>query len=129
MGASVGDSGAWLIGRDGWEDLTEGQVRKPLLGSGVAEAVGFASAFGGTLLVATDGLLKYAAASRLVSLARNGELETVAAELVDAGAASQWGRCTMTWDFALVRGLAKVLEDGVAGCNRGVGERSEGEER
>src|SRR5262245_25397084 len=36
VGASVGDSGAWFIGEKDCVDLTEGQERKPFLGSGVA---------------------------------------------------------------------------------------------
>jgi serine/threonine protein phosphatase PrpC len=60
-GASVGDSGAWLIGVDGYDDLTAYQVRKPLIGSGCATPVIFrAGAIEGTLLIASDGLLKYA---------------------------------------------------------------------
>src|SRR5262245_14779889 len=36
VGASVGDSGAWLIRPGGYEDLTEAQVRRPFIGSGKA---------------------------------------------------------------------------------------------
>src|SRR5262249_42622366 len=41
VGASVGDSKAWLLDNDDLNDLTRGQVRKPLLGSGGALPVGF----------------------------------------------------------------------------------------
>jgi PPM family protein phosphatase len=42
-------------------DLTEGQHRKPLLGSGEASPVRFGPVeFSGRLILATDGLLKYA---------------------------------------------------------------------
>ena len=41
VGASVGDSAAWLIGPDGHTNLTAEQVRKPLLGTGRAKPVAF----------------------------------------------------------------------------------------
>jgi len=43
-GASVGDSGAWILGGREIHDLTETQHRKPLLGSGDAFPVGFGPA-------------------------------------------------------------------------------------
>jgi len=60
-GASVGDSGAWLITSDDYLDLTKSQIRKPGLGSGMAMPIPFyrKQPPAGTLLVATDGLLKY----------------------------------------------------------------------
>jgi len=61
-GASVGDSGAWLVSPAMVNDLTENQRRKPLLGSGESLPVPFGpTPFVGKLLVASDGLLKYAA--------------------------------------------------------------------
>lgn len=62
-GASVGDSVAWLITQSGHVDMTQHQRRKPLVGSGEALPVPFA--FGspqGRLLMASDGLIKYAPA-------------------------------------------------------------------
>ena len=41
VGASVGDSQAWLIVDGEIKDLTKSQARKPLLGSGEAEPTGF----------------------------------------------------------------------------------------
>jgi serine/threonine protein phosphatase PrpC len=81
-GASVGDSGAWLI--ESAVDLTSGQERKPLIGSGRACPVPFASRFAGTLLVASDGLLKYAAAAKIRELASQPDLDQIPAQLVDA---------------------------------------------
>src|SRR5262249_7289847 len=81
-GASVGDSGAWLI--DPFVDLTSAQKRKPLIGSGRACPVPFASPFAGTLLLASDGLFKYAAQSRIRQLAAHPELERIPEMLVDA---------------------------------------------
>jgi hypothetical protein len=76
-GASVGDSGAWLIAAGAVVELTAGQPRKPLLGSGQASPVAFGPlALRGRLLVATDGLFKYAPRQRLAALAAAGALET-----------------------------------------------------
>src|SRR5262249_43904023 len=36
VGASVGDSGAWIVDATTYVDLTRGQIRKPLIGSGAA---------------------------------------------------------------------------------------------
>jgi PPM family protein phosphatase len=67
VGASVGDSSAWLISTTGEAtDLTALQRRKPLLGSGEALPVEFeAERRGGRLLLATDGLTKYAPPERI----------------------------------------------------------------
>ena len=71
-GASVGDSGAWIIDGDSVTDLTAGQQRKPLLGSGHARPVAFtAESAEGRALLASDGLLKYAA-QRFVAEAASG---------------------------------------------------------
>ena len=43
-GASVGDSQAWIVNGADITDLTARQHRKPLLGSGEAEPVGFGTA-------------------------------------------------------------------------------------
>jgi hypothetical protein len=60
VGASVGDSKAWIIEDGELVDLTSAQGRKPLLGSGAAEPVGFRSGpLRGLLLVATDGFCNY----------------------------------------------------------------------
>lgn len=60
-GASVGDSGAWMITSREILDLTERQRQKPLLGSGEASPVSFGPIpLAGRLLLATDGLFKYA---------------------------------------------------------------------
>ncbi len=83
-GASVGDSEAWLVRADGWEDLTQGQVRKPLLGSGRAIPVSFGLAvLDGTLVVASDGLFKYARADVVCEAARRSATDAVAPALVE----------------------------------------------
>lgn len=60
VGASVGDSQAWLIVDGEIKDLTKSQARKPLLGSGEAEPTGFFHPPAqGLLLVGTDGFCNY----------------------------------------------------------------------
>src|SRR5262249_9571347 len=71
VGASVGDSGAWLITEGACYDLTARQQRKPFLGTGVATPISFArTAAGGTLLVASDGLFKYTGQEAICTVAR-----------------------------------------------------------
>ncbi len=62
VGAAVGDSGAVLVHiHSSMTDLTARQSRKPLLGSGCSTPTVFGPAMlGGLLLVASDGLIKYA---------------------------------------------------------------------
>lgn len=83
-GAAVGDSGAWIIRDTGIEDLTAGQHRKPLLGAGCVPSVVRGGALeGGTLLVASDGLVKYASQASIASIARGADLALAASSLVD----------------------------------------------
>jgi serine/threonine protein phosphatase PrpC len=84
-GASVGDSGAWLVARDGRiDELTAQQSRKPLLGSGRARPTRFQrAALDGTLLVASDGLLKYAPHARIAATVARHDLDECARRLVD----------------------------------------------
>jgi hypothetical protein len=68
LGASVGDSEAWLVGEATIARLTNGQVHKPLLGSGRAIPVGFGPVpLAGRLIVASDGLFKYCTEQRIVA--------------------------------------------------------------
>lgn len=84
-GASVGDSGAWLIGQNGLEDLTKHQIRKPFLGSGCALPVSFKHrvADGEMLLLATDGLFKYTSADRIENVCRQASSEAATKQLVE----------------------------------------------
>jgi serine/threonine protein phosphatase PrpC len=60
VGASVGDSQAWHLEMEDLHNLTRNQVRKPLLGSGEAQPVGFSHPPSpGLLLVCTDGFASY----------------------------------------------------------------------
>ena len=83
-GASLGDSAAWIIAGDAILDLTGSQQRKPLLGSGSAP-VEFGNAFpaGSTLLVASDGLFRYAAPHDITRIASGEHLEVAVRALVD----------------------------------------------
>jgi PPM family protein phosphatase len=84
VGAAVGDSGAWIIRDAGIEDLTAGQLRKPLLGAGcVPSVVRGRPLGGGTLLVASDGLMKYASHENIARIASGPDLPFAARCLVD----------------------------------------------
>lgn len=68
-GASVGDSGALLFNSDSIIELTQHQIRKPFVGSGAAVPIGFSRRFSHeTLLVASDGLLKYTSREAIQTL-------------------------------------------------------------
>ncbi len=84
VGGSVGDSGAWLIGDNHrLVDLTASQRRKPLLGSGAIVTPFAAGPIGSsTLLVASDGLLKYAPPSDIALLAAQRDLRAAASSLI-----------------------------------------------
>jgi serine/threonine protein phosphatase PrpC len=72
------DVGPWHL------DLTKDQVRKPLLGSGSAKPVAFrAERPRGTLLVASDGLVKYAPRDRICRLALEKDLPSAGRKIVD----------------------------------------------
>ena len=60
------------------------QIRKPLLGSGKAVPVAFETVLGdATLLLATDGLLKYARRDRIAAPARSLHLKIAVQGLTD----------------------------------------------
>ena len=84
FGASVGDSGAWIIPEAGAHlDLTRGQQRKPFVGTSIANPVSFNYPKPeALLLLATDGLLKYAAAECIISVCREQMLESAPQRLV-----------------------------------------------
>jgi hypothetical protein len=83
-GASVGDSGAWVIRGTEIDDLTARQVRKPLVGAGCTPSEIHGCSLGeGTLLVASDGLLKYAKPSDIARIAGGTDLQEVARALID----------------------------------------------
>jgi len=70
-GASVGDSEAWLVSPHSCRVLTSAQRRKPFIGSGCARPTPFRIAREpGMMVVATDGLFKYADAARISEAVR-----------------------------------------------------------
>jgi hypothetical protein len=81
VGASVGDSVAWIVGSSGLVDLTAQQKRKPLMGSGSAVPAGFGSLAGtDAVVVASDGFAKYGARSRIsAAMTNRGPVQTVEA--------------------------------------------------
>jgi serine/threonine protein phosphatase PrpC len=84
VGACVGDSGAWLIAGSDVVDLTAGQDRKPLLGDGCNPCrVAAPPLDSGTLLVASDGLLRYAKQRDIARVANGPDLTVAARALVD----------------------------------------------
>ena len=84
VGASVGDSGAWIIRDGSLDDITGAQNRKPLVGSGAAAPVAFGAGplAGGTLLVASDGLLKFGKRTDIARIAALPDLASAALELM-----------------------------------------------
>lgn len=93
VGASVGDSEAHLYTADSFTDLTRGQRRRPYLGSGAAHPVAFGPhAFAGTLVVASDGLFKYATAQEIWDAGRGARLSDVAETLAALPRLASGGR-------------------------------------
>ncbi|HTB85597.1 MAG TPA: PP2C family serine/threonine-protein phosphatase [Candidatus Sulfotelmatobacter sp.] len=84
FGASIGDSGAFVFSKNGVENLTANQTRKPFLGSGRAVSIPFIrESLNGTLLVATDGLLKYTSLEKIASTILAADFDATAGRLVD----------------------------------------------
>jgi len=86
VGASVGTSEAWRIGQAGdhrIERLTTEQTTAPLLGSGSAQPRPFDVEWTeGTLLLATDGLFRFADQERIAALALETDIEQAAEHLL-----------------------------------------------
>ena len=82
-GASIGDSEAWLVRADRVDVLTANQQRKPLLGGGGHPASTSTGPIGNaTLVVASDGLFRYAKAIDIARIAMLPDLATSADQLV-----------------------------------------------
>jgi len=86
VGASVGDSDAYLVLANDEFKLTHG-ARKPFLGYGAAwpHPLNAAELVDGTLILASDGLWKYADLDKICAIVRSKEksLEEIAKALVD----------------------------------------------
>lgn len=84
VGASAGDSGAWIVRDSGIEDITSHQHRKPLIGDGaIVTSIECGPLRGGTLVVASDGLLRYAKRDRIAEIALGPDLGAAAKALVE----------------------------------------------
>lgn len=84
VGASVGDSQAWLVSTTDVHVLTASQERKPLVGGGAA-ATRFGGALeGATLVIASDGLFAYARRADIVRIVCGDDLAVAAQALVEA---------------------------------------------
>jgi serine/threonine protein phosphatase PrpC len=84
VGASVGDSGAWMFTGNAILDLTENQHRKLLLGSDEACPVGFGPIeLSGRLLIASDGLFKYTTESDIAQRAMGVSVNEAVARLIE----------------------------------------------
>lgn len=83
VGTSVGDSEAWLISRSAADNLTAAQCRKPFVGSGRAIPIGFSrGSLRDTLLIASDGLLKYTSVECIVAASQAADLDEVSNNLI-----------------------------------------------
>jgi len=82
-GASCGDSSCWLIGSDGVVELTEHQNRRPLVGNGCRPSEFRARPGSSRLLIATDGLSKYARLEQILAAAQRPSLVDAAHELAE----------------------------------------------
>ena len=123
LGASVGDSSAWLVGSRIVTDLTQHQKSKPLLGSGDAVPIGFGPLpLAGRVLLGSDGLFKYVSHDRISALATSLSFADLAAGLVDA---ARLRSGALRDDIAVVvAGQQGVAADGLVGRCAPSGARS-----
>jgi serine/threonine protein phosphatase PrpC len=83
IGVSAGDSEAWVVTATEVHDLTRGQQTKRRVGSGRAEPAVFAhAALSGTLVVASDGLFKYAASDVIARVVRESTISIAGEQLL-----------------------------------------------
>src|SRR5262249_4700430 len=84
IGASVGDSEAWIVYADRVDMLTTHQERKPLLGGGAHPVATRAGPLGdATGVIGSDGLFRYARPIDIARIAMQPDLEVAATALVD----------------------------------------------
>lgn len=86
VGVACGDSVAWSVTADGYRDLTAGAGEKPWVGSGAARPVSFVRPrqYVGTLLLATDGLVKYTSAEHICDIIRATPFADAPRALIEA---------------------------------------------
>jgi PPM family protein phosphatase len=84
-GASVGDSSAFLLENENDIELTAKQWKKPLLGSGIAVPTAYGPLpLTGILLLATDGLTKYAQRANIHQIVLNNNIEQASHQLIES---------------------------------------------
>jgi serine/threonine protein phosphatase PrpC len=83
VGISTGDSEAWVVTSTGVDNLTVGQHTRHRLGSNRATVTTFQRSFlAGVLVVATDGLFRYAAPEVIARIVRGNAIGAAAEGLV-----------------------------------------------
>jgi serine/threonine protein phosphatase PrpC len=83
IGASVGDSEAWLLDANSVVDLTASHIRKPLIGTGHVEPIPFVHGpLSATLLLGSDGLFKYGNVARIREIASANDIDEIPERLV-----------------------------------------------
>lgn len=77
-GASVGDSRAVIVKNGTIFELTANQKRKPLIGTGMAEPIGFVCPrLDGLLLLGTDGFFNYAKPNAIHTSISKSDFQTL----------------------------------------------------
>lgn len=83
-GASVGDSRAVIVKDGTISELTANQKRKPLIGSGMAEPIGFVCPpLDGLLLLGTDGFFNYAKPNAILASIAKSDFQTLPRKCID----------------------------------------------
>jgi len=85
VGASVGDCAAWVVPQNNEpREITMHQMRKPRIGTGRANPVGFGpTSLNGVLIAMTDGVADHITGGRLAALVRRVESERLPRTLLD----------------------------------------------
>jgi len=84
FGVSAGDSEAGVVTATAFDDLTVGQQTRQRLGSNRVTPASFErAALAGVLVIASDGLFKYAATDVIARIVRNNAIGAAAEHLVD----------------------------------------------
>lgn len=83
-GASVGDSRAVVVKDGTITELTANQKRKPLIGTGMAEPIGFVCPpLDGLLLVGTDGFFNYAKPDAILASIAKSDFQILPRKCID----------------------------------------------
>jgi serine/threonine protein phosphatase PrpC len=83
-GASVGDSRAVIVKDGTISELTANQKRKPLIGTGMAEPIGFVCPpLDGLLLLGTDGFFNYAKPNAIIASIAKSDFQTLPSKCID----------------------------------------------